>query len=125
VGGLGTFTFVHLSIPPAHRGGAQLRRDLAFALAAVLVLAVLGSVAFSFAQSWRRRQDVLFPRQGKAWLPLALGAAFPAGFLLSLQAAQVVLRLDDPWWLLWILGLGFPVLLSRLAWRSTQPETEA
>ena len=35
---------------------------------------------------------------------------------------RFVARLDDPWWLLWIVGLGLPVLLSRLAWTSTAPD---
>jgi uncharacterized membrane protein YfcA len=121
VGWLGAFAYIHLSVPPAHRSEAMLRRDLTMTLAVVLVLAFLGSLAFSIAQSWRRKQDLLFPRSVKPWLPLALGASYPPGFVLGVQVAQAVVRLDDPWWLLWIVGLGLPVLLSRLAWRSTQP----
>jgi len=122
VGWLGAFAYVHLSIPPAHRSGAMLRRDLTMTLAVVLVLAFLGSLAFSQAQAWRRKQDLLVPRSLKPWLPLALGASYPPGFFLGVQLAQALLRLDDPWWLLWIVGLGLPVLLSRLAWRSTESD---
>ena len=73
--------------------GTQMRRDLAMALSVVLVVALFGSLAFSVAQSWRRKQDLLFPRDGKAWLPLALGAAFPAGFLLAVAYFVLLFRL--------------------------------
>jgi hypothetical protein len=119
VGWLGAFAWVHLSVPPAHRSEAMLRRDLAMTLAVVSVVALLGSLAFGLAQDWRRKQDLLFPRN--RWLPVALGAAYPPGFVLGVQGAQWVARMDDPWWLLWIVGLGLPVLLSRLAWRSAEP----
>lgn len=99
----------------------MLRRDLTMTLAVVFVLAFLGSLAFSLAQARRRRQDLLFPRSLKPWLPLALGASYPPGFAVGVQSAQALVRLDDPWWLLWIVGLGLPVLLSRLAWQPTEP----
>jgi hypothetical protein len=121
VGWLGAFAYIHLSVPPAHRSEAMLRRDLTMTLAVGFVLAFLGSLAFTIAQSWRRKQGLLVPRSENHWLPLALGASYPPGFLLGVQTAQALLRLDDPWWLLWIVGLGLPVLLSRLAWRSRGP----
>jgi hypothetical protein len=112
--------FSYFSIPPAHRDPRRLRVDLAVALALAVAISLIGAFVFNLAQAWRRRQDVLYPRTLRPWLALCLGALYPIAFLAVLNVAMWVLRIDETL-LGWIVGLGLPVGLSRLAWRSEEP----
>jgi hypothetical protein len=104
------------SIPPAHRDPIRTRVEVTVALGLVVAVSLIGALAFSLAQAWRRRQDVLFPRSLRPWLPLGLGACYPVSFFAGLYFLTWLSGLDETM-LGWILGLGLPVVFSRLAWR--------
>lgn len=111
----------HFSIPPAHRNAARMRADAAVPVALTATISLVGAVAFSLAQAWRRRQDLLHPRTLRPWLALVLGASYPVAFFAGLNLFIWMFRIDDVTLLAWPVGLGLPVGLSRLAWRSEEP----